>query len=80
MDHAFVRHEVHSSVTPGAVFSQRRSYIRDLGIERKKRGYNHSRNKVSQAVVERLSPPPHGSEFRDDGHGNFSTKMKEDVY
>jgi len=70
MDRAFVRHGVHSSVTPGVVlifFHKGVLTYAIWGSTERKRGYNHSRNKVSQAVVERLLPPAHGSEFRGDG-------------
>ena len=55
MDHAFVRHAVHSRVTPGAVFfSFHKGVLTRFGD--RKRGYNHSRNKVCHAVVEWLPP------------------------
>lgn len=49
-----------------------KAFLRYPGVETpRRRGYNHSRNKASHAVVGRLQSPLQGSRFRGGGLGNF---------
>ena len=78
MHRAFVRHRKRNTVTPGRLSTK--ALLRDFGIERAETRYNHSRNKVSRGEVNQLLSPPHGSESRGGGHGDFEKEMKDGVY